>query len=242
MRSYSAIIIDDERLARLTLLKDLEKFPEINIVGEASGIFSAKSLIAQNNPDLLFLDIQLEDGDGFDLLNQINYTGKVIFITAYDEYALRAFEINAVDYLLKPVSVKRLKGAIERVLNSGDQQSEVSAHKLNYTDRLMVMHKQSVNFIKIDSIVLVTASREYTYIHTLDGREYLTSKSIGEWESRMPEEHFCRIHRSTIINFNFIGKIVHKLNGSAEVLIHGHSEPLFISRNYFRKIKERYSL
>ena len=240
--SYSSIIIDDERLSRLNLKKDLEKFPEINIIGEASGIFTAKSLIEQTNPDLLFLDIQLEDGNGFDLLNQINYAGKVIFITAYDEYALRAFEINAVDYLLKPISMKRLKGAIERVLTSGEQQSEVSVHKLNYTDRLMVMHKQSVNFIKIDSIVSVTASREYTYIHTLDGRGYLTSKSIGEWESRMPEEHFCRIHRSAIINFNFIKKIEHNLSGSAEVFIQGLSEPLSISRNYFRKIKERYSL
>jgi two-component system LytT family response regulator len=238
--TLSAIVIDDERLARLTLKKDLEKFPEIIIAGEASNITTAKSLIEQINPDLLFLDIQLSDGSGFDLLNQIDYTGRIIFVTAYDEYAIRAFEINAVDYLLKPISSKRLKKAIDKLYNSDDQNIHKTTAKLNYEDHLMVMHNKSVNFIKINTITYIKASREYSYINTSDGKEYLTSISIGEWESRMPEQNFCRIHRSTIINFDYIININHHITGSAEVIIQGIPEPLNISRNYFKKLKIRY--
>ena len=238
--TLSAIVIDDERLARLTLKKDLEKFPEIIIAGEASNITTAKSLIEQINPDLLFLDIQLSDGSGFDLLNQIDYTGRIIFVTAYDEYAIRAFEINAVDYLLKPISSKRLKKAIDKLYNTDDQNIHKTTAKLNYEDHLMVMHNKSVNFIKINTITYIKASREYSFINTSDGKEYLTSISIGEWESRMPEQNFCRIHRSTIINFDYIININHHITGSAEVIIQGIPEPLNISRNYFRNLKIRY--
>ena len=238
--TFSAIIIDDERLARLTLKKDLEKFPEIIIAGEASNITTAKSLIEQINPDLLFLDIQLSDGSGFDLLNQINYLGRIIFVTAYDEYAIRAFEINAVDYLLKPISTKRLKNAIDKLYNTDVQNVHKTAAKLNYNDHLMVTHNKSVKFIKINTITHIKASREYSYIKTSDGKEYLTSISIGEWESRMPDQNFCRIHRSTIINFDYIININHHFTGSAEVVIQGIPEPLNISRNYFKKLKSRY--
>ncbi len=238
--TLSAIVIDDERLARLTLKKDLEKFPEIIIAGEASNITTAKSLIEQINPDLLFLDIQLSDGSGFDLLNQIDYAGRIIFVTAYDEYAIRAFEINAVDYLLKPISSKRLKKAIDKLYNADDQNIHKTTAKLNYNDHLMVMHNKSVNFIKINTITYIKASREYSYINTSDEKEYLTSISIGEWESRMPDQNFCRIHRSTIINFDYIININHHFTGSAEVIIQGIPEPLNISRNYFKKLKRRY--
>jgi two-component system LytT family response regulator len=238
--NFSAIIIDDERLARLTLKKDLEKFPEIIIAGEASDISSAKTLIKQINPDLLFLDIQLSDGSGFDLLNQIEYSGRIIFVTAYDEYAIRAFEINAVDYLLKPISLKRLKKAIDKLYIADDPGSYKTTAKLDYRDRLMVTHNRSVNFIRIDTISIIKASREYSYIKTIDGKEYLTSISIGEWENRMPDQNFCRIHRSTIINFDYIIKVQSTFAGSAEVIIQGKPEPLNISRNYFKKLKKRY--
>ena len=239
--SLTALIIDDERLARLTLRKDLEKFPEIIIVGEASGVKMAKSLIEETNPDLLFLDVQMIDGTAFDLLNQIEYSGKIIFITAYDKYALRAFEVNAVDYLLKPISLKRLQHAIEK-LSDENIADKLPAPKLNYDDRLMVMHKNSVNFIKINSISTVCASREYSYIHTIEGKVYLTSTSITEWENRLPDMNFIRIHRSTIINFDYIVKINHNITGAAEVILQGFTEPLIISRNYFRKLRKRYSI
>ena len=237
-----ALIIDDESLARFTLKTKLDEFPDIDILGEAASVKEAAEKITNLDPDLIFLDIQMKDGTGFDLLNQIEYTGKVIFVTAFDEYALRAFEINAVDYLLKPISSKRLKEAIERLSEGDSRIHEETAHKLNYNDRLMVMHKQSVHFIKIDQITSVNASREYTFIRTIDGREYLAGKTISQWEQRLPDQHFCRIHRSTIVNFDYIVKIEHHISGSAEVIIQGRPEPLFISRNYFKILKQRYSL
>jgi len=237
-----ALIIDDESLARFTLKNKLEEFPEVEILGEASSVREAAVKIKTLNPELIFLDVQMNDGTGFDLLNQIEYSGKIIFVTAFDEYALRAFEINAVDYLLKPISSRRLKEAIAR-LSAGDPVSkEESLHKLQYGDRLMVLHKKSVHFIKIDRISCIIASRECTYIRTIDGGDYLANNSISEWERRLPEEYFCRIHRSTIINFDYIVKIEHHISGSAEVLIQGSPEPLFISRNYFKILKQRYSL
>ena len=240
--TFNALIIDDERLARLTLRKDLEKFPEITIVGEANGIASAKKVIEKTNPDLLFLDIQLTDGSGFDLLNQIEFSGKIVFITAYDEYALRAFEVNAIDYLMKPVSTKRLREAINKLVANGIQEDQINEIKLDYSDRLMVMHKKSVNFLLISSITHITASRECSYIHDVDGKEYLTNKNIGDWEKRLPDKYFCRIHRSTIINFDYIVKINYHSTGTADVLIQNAPEPLNISRNYFKKLKGRYSI
>jgi two-component system, LytTR family, response regulator len=241
--NYSAIIIDDERLARLALKKDLEKFPEITILGEATGIATAKPLIEQIKPNLIFLDIQLTDGTGFDLLNQVEYSGKVIFVTAYDKYAFRAFEVNAIDYLLKPISLKRLKSAIDKLSKNGDQdQVQSTLIKLNYDDRLMVMHRNIVNFIKINSISAICASREYSYIRTTDGKEYLTSNNISQWENRLPDQNFCRIHRSTIINFDHIVKISHNISGTGEVVLQGSFQLYNISRNYFKKIKQRYSL
>ena len=239
--NYSAIVIDDERLARLTLKKDLEKFPEITILGEANGIATAKTLIERTRPNLIFLDVQLTDGTGFDLLNQVEYSGKVIFVTAYDKYAFRAFEVNAIDYLLKPISIKRLKSAIDKLSNDSDQVQSTLV-KLNYDDRLMVMHRNIVNFIKINSISAICASREYSYIRTIDGKEYLTSNNISQWENRLPDQYFCRIHRSTIINFDYIVKISHNISGTGEVVLQGSLQLYNISRIYFKKIKQRYSL
>lgn len=237
---YSAIVIDDERLARLTLIRDLEKFPEITVAGEASGIASAMELISKTNPDLLFLDIQLDDGSGFDLLNQADFSGRVIFTTAYDEYAIRAFEVNAVDYLMKPVSVSRLADAIRKLDEGKSAEPADRGKKLTYEDRLMVMHRKSVNFIKVSSIIYVKASRQYSNIYTREGKEYLTSRTLGEWESRLPEQNFCRIHRSIIINFDFIEKIDYSVSGTAEIKITGLPDKLPVSRNYFRHIRHRY--
>jgi two-component system, LytTR family, response regulator len=242
MSRLTALIIDDESLARFTLKNKLADYSQIEIIGEASSMNEAIEKIGQLNPQLLFLDIQLQDGSGFDLLNQIEFSGKIVFVTAYDEYALRAFEINAVDYLLKPISDKRLKVAIERIFDNENSSSVISIPKLDYNDRLMVMYRNSVNFIKINTIITIKASREYCYINTSDGKEYLTGKNIGEWEDRLPSQNFCRVHRSTIINFDFITNIDHKITGIAYVSMFGMAEPLTISRNYFRKLKERYSI
>ena len=238
---HKAIIIDDERLARNELKKLLLDFPNVEVIDEAANAAEGIKKIDALGPDLIFLDIQMPGKTGFDMLQELDKAPHVIFTTAYDEYALRAFEINAIDYLLKPVSAKRLKTAIEKLGESLDA-SRARIIKLNYNDRLMVEHKKSVNFIKISQITHVTASGEYSYVHTNDGREFITSKPLNEWEIRLPDENFCRIHRSTILNFDYIVKIDHNITGTAEVILQGSPESFKISRNYYKKLKQRYSL
>lgn len=240
----TAVIIDDERLARLSLSKELDKFPEIQIVGEASGFDDGRSLVQKTKPDIIFLDIQLNDkeGNGFDLLNKMEYTGEVIFVTAFDEYAIRAFEVNAVDYLLKPVSHKRLKKSINRLFEGDKKNDDSKIVKLRYEDRLMLTRKNNVNFISLKSISVIRAAREYSYIITEEGKEFFTSKTITDWERRLPEQNFCRIHRSTIINFDHILNIQHSITGTGEVLLKGQPVAFQISRNYYKYLKDRYSL
>jgi len=239
MKRYSALVIDDERLARFSLTKKLRNFSEIDIVGEASGIVSAVKAIEALKPDLLFLDIQLSDGNGFDLLDKIDYRGKIIFVTAYDEYAFRAFEINAQDYLLKPVSAERLKNAINRLKSEDQKEAFAAVSKFRYDDRIMIEQKNSIHFLKIDNIVLINSSKSYTVIIDKTGKKYLIYRPISEWESRLPEEHFCRVHRNSIVNFNFIEK-TEKTGNTAVISMTGIPDPVVVSRGYYKLMKSRY--
>ena len=236
----AALIIDDERLARNALKKKLEAFPEIEIVGEASNVINAVAAIEEHNPDLLFLDIQLYNETGFDILDKIKYDGKIIFVTAHDEFAIRAFEINAVDYILKPISHERLKNAIDR-LNSADKKREYKTDKFNYEDRILIMCGERMKFIKLENLSHITASGDFSGINTSDGNEYLSSKSMNEWEERLPEKYFLRIHRSTIINIEFIEKAEKWFNYSSLIKLKGVQDSFKVSRSYFKKIKERFT-
>ncbi|MFC2086153.1 LytR/AlgR family response regulator transcription factor [Bacteroidota bacterium] len=239
MKKYTAFIVDDEYWARISLKDKLSEFQEIEIIGEADCIPDAVKGINELQPEILFLDIQLTDGTGFDLINEITYTGKIIFVTAFDEYALRAFEINALDYLMKPISVERLKTAILR-LEEKAQKPDKSKIKYDYEDRFMVTSNSALYFIKISSFVLITASQDYTEILTTENKKYLTSKSMHEWEEKLPKQMFCRIHRSYIVNFEHIEKSVKYSSNTALIYIKGIDEPLKLSRSYYKKVKDRY--
>jgi two-component system LytT family response regulator len=155
MTKIKAIIVDDERLARVNLRRLLEPFPEIEIAGEASSCKGAIEMINQYNPQLIFLDIQLSGETGFDLLEIIDNSIKIIFVTAYDEYAIRAFEVNAIDYLLKPVNPERLKVSIERVIiREKIQKSGPKSYE--YSDSIYVhLNNYASRFIKINSITFI---------------------------------------------------------------------------------------
>ena len=239
MRRLTALIIDDERLARLNLRKKLSMYSEIEVIGEASGIESGIKAIRDLNPDLLFLDIKLSDGTGFDLLNRAEFKGKVIFQTAYDEYACRAFEINAIDYLLKPISKERLNKVIENLINSENEKSIGNIQKFRYDDRLMIEQKKNIHFIKVENIICIKAEREYTSLSEKGGKDYLVLKSIGDWQKKLPDEHFARVHRNSIINFNFIERS-ERLGNTAKIFLVSIPEPISISRRYYKLIKTRY--
>jgi two-component system, LytTR family, response regulator len=239
MRRLTALIIDDERLARLNLRKKLSMFSEIEVIGEASGIETGIKAISDLNPDLLFLDIKLSDGTGFDLLNKVEFKGKVIFQTAYDEYACRAFEINALDYLLKPITKERLKKVIENFINSSNENNAHNNPKFRYDDRIMIEQRKSIYFIKVENIICIRAEREYTTIFEKGGSEYLILKSIGDWQKELPDEHFARVHRNSIINFNYIERS-ERFGNTANIFLSTIQEPILISRGYYKLIKSRY--
>jgi two-component system, LytTR family, response regulator len=239
MIRLTALIIDDERLARLNLRKNLAVYSEIEVIGEASSIETGIRAIKDLKPDLLFLDIRLSDGTGFDLLNKVEFKGKVIFQTAYDEYAFRAFEVNALDYLLKPITKDRLKKVVTRILNNELEKSGSDFLKLRYDDRIMIEQKNNIHFIKIEDILYIKADREYTTLFERGGREYLVLKSIGDWEKKLPDEHFARVHRNGIINFNYIERS-ERVGNTATIFLKGVEVPVAISRGYYKLIKSRY--
>lgn len=241
MRKYRAFIVDDEYWARVNLKDKLGKFSNIEVVGEADSISGAEQGILNLQPEVLFLDIQLTEGTGFDLLNNISFTGKVIFVTAFDEYALRAFEINALDYLMKPISEESLERSLNR-LQESNEVDHVWGLRLKFKndDRLMVTVRDSIYFLEIGKISLISASLDYTELHTTSHKKFLTPRSMNEWEERLPTQNFCRIHRSHIVNLDHIEKSVKYSPNTALVYLEGFEQPVKVSRTYFKKLKEKY--
>jgi two-component system, LytTR family, response regulator len=237
MTNIKAIIVDDERLARVNLKKLLLAHPEIEIVGEASSCENTVDLINQNKPQLIFLDIQLSGETGFDLLELIDNSIKIVFVTAYDEYAMRAFEVNAIDYLLKPVNPERLRLSIERVINRGNiQKSEERNYE--YTDSIYVkLNNYSSRFIKISSISFIEPVGNYSKIVTIEGKHCLVLKTLKQWQEELPDNNFVRIHRSSIVNIEHVERIEKRSNTPHRAFLKNISEPLEVSRRNAKKLK-----
>jgi two-component system LytT family response regulator len=237
-KPYNALVIDDERLARKDLISLLGAHDNITVVGEADDVPSAVKAIERLSPDVIFLDIQMPGESGFDLLEKTEVEARIIFVTAYDEYAIRAFEVNALDYLLKPVNPDRLAKALEK-LELHEQEIPVKARRLNYDDRLFLLLGRHFKFLTVKTILNISAAGDYSEVLTSDGHRGLTLKSMKEWETRLPTQHFVRIHRSTIINMEFIDRVEEWFNFSFKVYLKGIEEPYLISRRYATRLKER---
>lgn len=235
----TAVIVDDERLARQALKNSLKEFPRINIIGEANSIEQAVEVIGSLNPDVIFLDIQLQGETGFDLFDRMEISSKVIFVTAHDSFALRAFEVNALDYLLKPVSHIRLAGTLERLFNNENNKNQ-GTREYNYEDKVLISSNSKIKFIKLSSIASIVSSGDYTQINLESGTKHMVNISLNNWEQKLPANDFCRIHRSTIVNINFISNIEKGINGSY-LLYLNTNVPFTISKRYAQNIKEKYS-
>lgn len=240
---WKALIVDDERLARARLRSMLADFPAIEIVGEADSVAEAVKAIEKTNPEIIFLDIQMPHASGFDLLGKIQTEAKVIFVTAYDRYAIRAFEVNALDYLLKPVSSQRLAQTIERLGQSTTATAaaaESGGKNLEYDDFIFVNSGRNSKFIKVGSIKCVLAAGVYSEILSAEGEKFLLLKPLSEWENRLPAKNFLRVHRSTIINLEFIERVEKRFNYSHRIYLQGVEEPFVISRRYAAKLKDKF--
>lgn len=240
-----AIIIDDERLARNELKKLLGDYPEIEVVDEAANVDEGIQKIEVHNPDLIFLDIQMPGKTGFDLLRELNRTPEVIFTTAYDEYALRAFEVNALDYLLKPIEPKRLADAIHK-LEEEDTAEETEATAavnksiLSESDQVFVKDGERCWFVKLSEIRLFESVGNYAKVY-FGPNKPLILKSLNALEERLDEKVFFRANRKHIVNLRMIEKVEPYFNGGLLLEIHG-GDKIEVSRRQAVKFKEMMSL
>lgn len=242
----TCLIIDDEKLARDLLREYLESFPQIEVIGECAKGSEAVEKINKLKPDLIFLDVQMPGMNGFDVLDEIDHEPHVIFTTAYDQYAIRAFEKNAVDYLLKPLDEERFTQAVNRALKrktteTGDLEellrSIKSEGKGSFDSHIFVQKSEKLFNLPVEEIIFLEASGDYTVITTKND-QFVSSSGIGKLEEILNPDTFIRVHRSTIINLNFLKEIERHFNGGMVVKMqNGKSFP--VSRTYAKLIRKK---
>jgi two-component system LytT family response regulator len=236
-----ALIVDDERLARLALRTLLAGDAEVVVVGEASGVDDAEALIRRERPEVVFLDIQLRGESGFDLLARNAGTFHTVFVTAFDAYAVRAFEVHALDYLLKPVDPVRLAAALARARNptAAPPPAEARAPAYRYDDLFFHDDARSPRFIRIRDIAFIRAAGNYTELHVAAGPRLLVLRPLATWETQLASAPFVRVHRSLLVNLDFVERIERGEGYTYDLFLRGHAEPLPMSRRRATELKAR---
>lgn len=244
--NITSVIVDDEQLARDLLKEYLQQIPNIDVIGECSKGKEAVEKIDKLKPDLVFLDVQMPGMNGFDVLDELTHDPYVIFTTAYDQYAIKAFEKNAVDYVLKPLDQERFKLAIDRAINRMKlEQNNVgellrnlkTENRSSYDSHIFVQKSEKLLNLPVDEIVYLEASGDYTILTTKND-QFVSSSGIGKLEEILNPEIFIRVHRSTIINLNSLKEIEKHFNGGMVVKMqNGKSFP--VSRTYAKLIRKK---
>lgn len=247
--TWKTLIIDDEQLARQRLTRLLSPFNEIDITGEAANGMEGLLLIEQQKPDLIFLDIEMPILNGFELLEKLSEPPKVVFTTAYDHYAIKAFEQGSVDYLLKPVEKERLVKTIERLKARQNEQQILPIAALlqqlqpkNTLKNLTVKIGDRILLIKPSEILFAEAEDKYVFVYTTDGKKHLTDYTITGLQTKL-DQQFLQISRSVIINTDQIKEIRKGFNGTKIFLMTGHADTKLSSgRSFNDVINERFGL
>jgi two-component system LytT family response regulator len=216
----------------------LAAHPEIDIVGESETVDFALWQIHELAPDAVFLDVQMPPESGFALLDRTDRPFRVVFVTAYDAYAIRAFEVNALDYLLKPVHPERLAEAVRRMTR--DLPAPSTTRPLEYDDRVFVETSGRARFLTLDQLAAVRAADDYSELVTVDGDVLLVHRSMREWDARLPPRHFARIHRSMIVNLNHVERVDRTLNRGYLLRLRGTAEGVPVSRRHAALLRERF--
>src|SRR5712671_3511499 len=202
-----AIIIDDERLARAELKKLLQDFPEVEVVDEASNAEEGIAKIESQHPDLIFLDIQMPGKTGFDMLSQLERTPQVVFTTAYDEFALRAFEVNALDYLLKPIQPERLSEAVHKIMEKEKAKAgRIHDNKLGLEDQVFVKDGERCWFVGLANVRMFESDGNYIKVY-FDNNKPMIHKSLNALDEKLDERAFFRASRKHIINLSWVESI-----------------------------------
>ena len=239
-----AIIIDDERLARKELKSLLKDYHEIEIIDECASPEEALKSIEKHNPDLLFLDIQMPEKTGFDLLQELDKSPKVVFVTAFDEYAVKAFEVNALDYLMKPVDPERLKETMAKVLSEDIEDEELydvpDRGILSSNDQVFIKDGEKCWFIHLKDVRMFESEGNYVRIY-FETFKPLVLKSLNGLEERLDQRLFFRANRKYIINLKWVSHIENWFNGGLQVVLKD-GEKVEISRRQAVKFKALMSL
>lgn len=244
-----ALVIDDERLARKELINLLTGLDDVEVVGEAVNVDDAKEKILALNPDVIFLDIQMPEKTGFDLLAELEAVPNVIFTTAYDEFALKAFEVNALDYLLKPIDPARLAEAITKLKtkingNSSSKTEETPAEekekKLTLEDQVFVKDGDRCWFVKLENVRLFESDGNYIKVY-FDNNKPMIHKSLNALDERLDEKSFFRASRKHIVNLSWVEGIEPWFNGGLVVTLKG-GDRIEVSRRQAARFKDMMSL
>jgi two-component system, LytTR family, response regulator len=217
-----ALIIDDERLARSELRRLLAAHGEIEIVGEAANIEEAEREIGEKKPDIIFLDVQMPGGSGFDLLAALDATPEVIFTTAFDQYALKAFEVNALDYLQKPIEAQRLAAALARASARVAAREQKTQTPLAIDNKIFIKDGERCWFVKLAQIALFESEGNYTRVYFEDAGKTerpLVLRSLNQLEERLDEHQFFRANRRHIVNLNFVARVTPSSAGGLNLVL-----------------------
>lgn len=236
----TVLVVDDERLARRELKELLQEGhgDEIQVIAEAASVQEAATLARLHDPDVVFLDVHLAGETGFDLLPLLDGAVAVVFVTAFDRYAIRAFEVNALDYLLKPVAPRRLAATLARLGEPAPAESALT-QVLTYDDRLFLRLDDRMTFLQLRDIVAILAAGDNSILQLTDGKQARARKSLREWAERLPERNFVRIHRSTIVNLDFVERVEEWSHYTYRLYLRGIAEPLQMSRRWAARLRSR---
>jgi two-component system, LytTR family, response regulator len=233
-----AIVVEDSRLAREGLVRMLAAFPEIDVVGQADHPTTALALIRETEPDVIFLDIHMPGATGFDLLASLDYLPRIVFTTAYSEYAIRSFDYNTVDYLLKPISHERLAVAVGKL--AGEAQAEAPRPPLDIHSKIFVKDGERCHLVSLASIRYIESCKNYVRIFFGDDKAYI-KKSMNSVEERLPRKYFFRANRQCIVNLQEIRSIEESISLGYDVTMND-GKVIEISRRNAADLKELLSL
>ncbi len=234
-----AIIVEDSRLARQGLKKMLEQHPVINVVGEAENADEAIDLINEKSPDVLFLDINMPGKDAFEMLLDLPYCPRIVFTTAYMEYAIRSFDFNTVDYLLKPIRPERLAVAIDKLTISATQAAAIE-EKLEEDSQFFVKDADKTFLIDLANVRYFESCGNYTRVYFEEESPFIY-KSLSRIERRLPEATFFRVNRQQVINLKWVDQVDESVSGAYALTLKS-GEKLQVSRNHSARLKNIYSL
>jgi len=229
-------LVDDEHLARQGMRQLLAAHPEVTVVGEASRVSAAAELVRAEKPDAVFLDIQMPGADGFDLLSQVDYDLKVVFVTAYSQHAARAFEVQAIDYLLKPVRPERLADAVQRLSAVCTQKPEATRYGPN--DRICLRTPQRTLVAALSTITALEAEGDFTRFHIAGEPPLLLYRSLGACEAILPAPPFLRLSRSLIVNLDRLAGIEHHSRDDAHITLRDGPHPFSLGRRALARLKQ----